>query len=100
MDTVPDVPSLDSNDPAVVEVYARRLLALYDLSCWEFGWDKARRRLGLCDHGRQRVSLSVFFVRRNSTAAIVDCLKHEVAHAIVGRGHGHDEVWKDMCRKL
>jgi predicted SprT family Zn-dependent metalloprotease len=34
---------------------------------------------------------------RNGPAEIVDTLLHEIAHALVGPGHGHDAVWKAKC---
>ena len=29
-----------------------------------------------------------------------DIMLHELAHAIVGRGHGHDQSWSDTMRQI
>lgn len=31
---------------------------------------------------------------------MLDTILHEVAHALVGPGHGHDEVWKATCLEV
>ena len=31
---------------------------------------------------------------------VLDTILHEVAHAIVGAGHGHDRVWARKMREL
>ena len=40
----------------------------------------------------QQVELSVSFVLRATCSDIRDTLPHDIAHAIVGPGHGHDAV--------
>jgi hypothetical protein len=101
MPEVPDGLHLGGTDLREVEDFAVRLLAFYRLDGWTFGWDNARRRLGLCDHRRRRVSVSKFFLASGPTpASIEDTVRHETAHAIVGSGHGHDAVWKAKCREI
>ena len=36
----------------------------------------------------------------NSIEETKDVVLHEIAHALTGRGHGHDAVWKRMCIKV
>ena len=40
----------------------------------------------------QQVELSVSFVLRATCSDIRDTLPHDIAHAVVGPGHGHDAV--------
>jgi predicted SprT family Zn-dependent metalloprotease len=79
---------------------ARRLLDAHGLSEWSFGFNRRRRSLGLCDYHRQAIELSLHFIERNGPDAILDTLLHEIAHALVGPGHGHDAAWKGMCSRV
>lgn len=99
-DTIPDVPLPESNDPAVVARWARRVMDSFGLNDWYFGWDDARRRLGACHYGDCRITLSRHFVRMNGGAELRETLLHEIAHALVGRGHGHGPAWKAMARRV
>jgi predicted SprT family Zn-dependent metalloprotease len=44
-----------------------------------------------------RIELSKHYVLRNPEHEVLDTILHEIAHALVGPGHGHDEVWKAKC---
>lgn len=87
----------------VVRELARRLMDENGLTRWEFQFNKNLVRSGLCRRklGRPgRVELSAYFVSLNPMPVVIDTLKHEVAHAIVGPEHGHSEAWKAKCREL
>jgi predicted SprT family Zn-dependent metalloprotease len=66
---------------------------------WFFEWSKKKRSLGDCNHGKKRIRLSEYFAGLVSTEDLIDTINHEIAHAIVGRGHGHDHVWREACIK-
>lgn len=70
---------------------------------WTFRWDTTKRRAGCCRYGTKTISLSRYFVELNidkMPEEILDCILHEIAHALVGPKHGHDWVWKGMCRLI
>jgi predicted SprT family Zn-dependent metalloprotease len=67
---------------------------------WRFEFDSSRRRFGLCRHGSQIISLSESITLLNDEATVRDTILHEIAHALVGDGHGHDETWKCKCREI
>lgn len=67
---------------------------------WDFKFDNAKSRLGLCSHRRRTISISRNFVLLNDEPLINDTILHEIAHAIVGSDHGHDRVWKTMAKKI
>lgn len=56
--------------------------------------------LGLCDYSRKTISLNRVFVNTCDYKSVVDTLKHEIAHAIVGRGNGHNARWKHYARMV
>src|SRR5438270_5389629 len=83
-----------------VQQLARDLLACHGLGDWTFAFNRRRRAMGYCYSASKTIELSIYFVERNSDEVILDTLLHEIAHALVGTEHGHDEVWKEQCRQL
>ena len=67
---------------------------------WTFGFDLAPSRAGVCRYDDKRIDLSVSFCLRASLPEVEDTLLHEIAHAIVGKQHGHDAAWQAVARKL
>lgn len=64
---------------------------------WSFEFDTAKRRFGCCNYTHKVISLSAPLTTANEEAQVKDTILHEIAHALVGYGHGHDSVWKSMC---
>lgn len=88
-----------------IESYAYLKLKELGLQDWEFGWDKAKRRLGVCHLLKKRISISVYFVHANqhSPHEIRDTILHEIAHALAWVRHGernHGPKWKQICREI
>lgn len=80
-----------------VRRFAVDLITSHGLAGWKFRFNKRKTAMGLCVYQRQTIELSAYFVSRNPTEEILDTLLHEIAHALVGPEHGHDEVWKQKC---
>lgn len=80
---------------------ATQLMAEHGLTGWQFGFNTNKRRAGVCRYPSRsrpgRIELSKHYVLRNPADEVRDTILHEVAHALVGPGHGHDEVWKAKC---
>lgn len=89
---------------ARIRAESRTLLDSHGLKEWEFGFNANVRRAGVCfyPYGTEpgRIELSIHFAAKNSDAEVRDTLLHELAHALVGPGHGHDAVWKAKCRAI
>jgi predicted SprT family Zn-dependent metalloprotease len=83
---------------------AHQLMSLHGLNEWEFGINTNVRRAGVCyyptKNTRGRIELSSHFAERNSDEMIRDTILHEIAHALVGPGHGHDTVWQAKCVEI
>ena len=58
------------------------------------------RFLGLCSYKDKCIILSAHHVDIHPDPDVINTIKHEVAHAIVGAGHGHDEVWASKAREV
>ena len=67
---------------------------------WRFEFDHAKRRFGCCHYGTRTISLSRALVELNTEARVQNTILHEIAHALVGHGHGHDNVWKRKALEI
>jgi predicted SprT family Zn-dependent metalloprotease/sporulation protein YlmC with PRC-barrel domain len=73
---------------------ARDLLAVHHLPHWSFQFDNATRRAGCCHYTTQVISLSYAFAKQAPEEEIRETLLHEIAHALAGKTHHHDAVWR------
>lgn len=78
---------------------AETLMARHALAGWTFAFDRARRRLGSCQPGRHRITLSAPLTRLNHEAVIRDTVLHEIAHALTP-GAGHGPAWRAACLRV
>ena len=78
---------------------SRRLLNDVGVS-YGFGFDRAKRRAGLCNHTRKTITLSEYFVRMNEWDKVRNTVLHEAAHALAGPRAGHGIEWAKWCRQL
>jgi len=69
-------------------------------SKWIFKLDNAKRRFGMCNHSQKIISVSKPMAMLNEEKDIRIVILHEIAHALVGCGHGHDLVWRAKCIEL
>ena len=73
-----------------IETYARLKMDELGLADWQFGWDRAKRRLGVCRLLEKSITISIHFVRANLETP------HEIRHG--ERTHG--PRWKQICREI
>lgn len=78
----------------------RRLLDEHGLTDWSVVFDRAKRRAGICRPASKQIGLSGPLTALHPEAEVRDTLLHEIAHALVGPEHGHDEVWRATARRL
>ena len=88
----------------VLEAYELATKLLQEHGLRQKGWvidiDNAKTRFGCCNFTKKEISLSKPLIEANDYVEVVDTILHEIAHALVGPGHGHDAVWKRMCVKI
>lgn len=61
---------------------------------WGFEFDRAVKRFGCCNYRTKTISLSQHLVQLNDEQQVTDTVLHEIAHALVGSGQGHNRVWQ------
>ncbi len=83
-----------------VRGWADALIRLHLDESWSFGFDNAKRRAGLCDYSRKRISVSRYLAARYDDDTNHQTLLHEVAHALAGPGAGHGPTWRRVARAL
>lgn len=67
---------------------------------WFFKWDRSLRRFGRCNYTTKTISLSKNLCKLYDEDEVIDTLRHEIAHVLVGTGHGHDEVWRKKAIEI
>jgi predicted SprT family Zn-dependent metalloprotease len=72
----------------------RALLDEHGLQDWTLHFDRAKTRAGVCRGARREIGLSGPLTRLHPEEEVRETLLHEIAHALVGVAHRHDEVWR------
>jgi len=67
------------------------------LCLWSFKWSRALGSFGQCNLNDHTISLSLELTVSNSEEEVKNTILHEIAHALAGRGHNHDNYWKSIC---
>lgn len=79
------------------ERLAKAEIEKHGLVGWRFGFTRACRQFGVCRHSAKTINVSAPLASVNDEARVLNTIKHEVAHALVGPSHGHDEVWRQKA---
>jgi len=83
-----------------IEIIAKDMMKANGLMNWRFGWNDARTSFGKCKHGSRRIELSKVLTPLRPKDETLNTILHEIAHALVGAGHGHDYVWRSKFVQL
>ena len=78
----------------------RELLDEHGLADWRIVLDRAKRRAGICRYARREIGLSGPLTALHPEEEVRDTILHEIAHALVGGRHGHDEVWRATALRI
>lgn len=80
---------------------ARKMMEEHGLmDGWTFKFDDASRRGGCCSYSDRVISLAWQYCLEATEAERKNTVLHEIAHALVGPGHHHDDVWKAKAREI
>jgi RimJ/RimL family protein N-acetyltransferase/predicted SprT family Zn-dependent metalloprotease len=85
----------------LIKALAERKIAEHlDLENWNFEFDSAKRRAGLCNYTEQKIQLSKYHVDIHSVDENMQVVLHEVAHAMAGSEAGHSKVWLATAKRI
>ena len=83
-----------------IEDFAYKKLREHGLLDWHFGFDLAQNRGGVCKYRSKVITLSVTYCCKASREEVLDTVLHEIAHAMVGPGHQHDNIWRKTALSI
>ncbi len=93
----PTVVGVDLRDAFAL---AEDLLEHHGLTDWTVTFDGAKKRAGICRFGPKVLGLSAPLTTLHSDDEVRDTVLHEIAHALAGPQHGHDEVWRAIAVRI
>jgi len=67
---------------------------------WTVRYDNARARAGKCSRRAKVLSFSRNLIARGSPAEMRNTLLHEIAHALAGPKHGHNQTWRAIALQI
>lgn len=74
------------------------LLEKYELTDWDFDFDRSKRRRGVCHYSTKTITVSNILTPQMSDDEVLDLLLHEIAHALVGpKVQAHGWEWYRKC---
>ncbi|VGO22819.1 SprT family zinc-dependent metalloprotease [Pontiella sulfatireligans] len=79
---------------------ALELVTGHGLKKWRFKFDHSTRRAGCCNYRDKTISIAFSLAQAGSDEDIRDTILHEIAHALVGKRHNHDAVWKAKAMEI
>ena len=85
---------------AAILKMALGLMHRHGLKKWRFQFDHSTRRAGCCNYRDKLISISFDLALNASDDDIRDTVLHEIAHALAGKKHNHDAVWKAKAREI
>ena len=70
------------------------------LSDWTIKTNAKRSALAETYYTRKEIQFSKFFLMVADKDHVTGVALHEIAHALVGVGHGHGKVFQDKCKEI
>ena len=68
---------------------------------WQFEFNTRKGAYGVCAHSKKIIYLSILYTRAmKNPNEVKNIILHEIAHALVGSGHGHNYVWRRKALEI
>ena len=66
---------------------------------WTYRITSAKTYSGICKYYPKRIEITRDYINSEKTnkKSIKNTILHEIAHALVGTGQGHNRIWKEKC---
>ncbi len=61
---------------------------------WRFKLARGKNRIGSCHYKDKTIRISRYLIYMGTDAEVMETVKHEIAHAIVGPREGHGYKWR------
>lgn len=71
-----------------------RYMNEHNLRDWKFEVNNTASFYGLCKYNKKTIYLSSYTIFFTTHEEVVNTIKHEISHALVGPHHNHDWVWR------
>ncbi|WP_371683697.1 SprT-like domain-containing protein [Flaviflexus sp.] len=86
-------------DLPAARTLATSLMAQHGVD-WDFKWDRAKKRAGQTNFTTRTVTLSGHLTKLCTEEQVRQTVLHEIAHVLVGPGHGHGPVWQKKAKEI
>lgn len=82
--------------------FGRAELKKHGLSDWsiKLSHDEKIQYYGLCVHNDKAILLNDFHIDIHGSKETKNTILHEIAHALVGPGYGHNDVWRTKAIEI
>ena len=89
-------------DRTIATKYLRSRLDSQGLHDWKLrlNTDISWPFFGLCDHEKKTIFVNAHHIDTHDEKEVENTINHEVAHAVVGPGNGHNEIWQAKALEL
>jgi predicted SprT family Zn-dependent metalloprotease len=82
------------------QTVAENLMSDHGLHNWTFEFNNRKRSLGICRHRLNVIGLSTYLLPSMDLDIVTNTILHEIAHALVGSGHGHGHIWRRKALEI
>ena len=82
------------------ELLVRYEMDKYGLNDWTWKYNRATSGQCSCRYSVKLLKFCKSYVALNELHIVLDTILHEIAHALVGAGHGHGHVWASKCLEI
>lgn len=79
---------------------ATEMFAQHGITDWKIRWNRKPGDSGTTSYRSKTVTFSALAFERYSDKDVIQIIKHEIAHVLVGPGHDHGKVWKKKIKEL